>query len=705
MAALQYLRDKAGVFVAGLIGLSLFIFVVSDFFGGSRSQRIRQRKYYEIGQVNGEKIMYQDYEQRIQSLQEIYKLSGTSTFDETMIENMREQTWEQIIRERILDRKYEDLGIGVSTEELDELVFGANPHPVVTQLFTDRQTGIFNRSFLVNFLKSTETDETAKKYWLFFEDQIVNDRLNNKFNNLIGSGLYITSKQAEFENSLLSKSVDLSFMSRNFNTVPDSAVTITSKEINEYYEKHKEGYKRSAQRDIEYVTFDIAPSEDDFRQAEEWIKRIVEEFRNSTEPAQFVNTTSDTRHNGFYYPISEVPEALRDFVQKENRNEVFGPWLEDGSYKIARLIDSGDRPDSVHARHILISPSQVRTLSHARAIADSLVKLIRSGKSFADIARDNSDDQGSANLGGDLGWFKEGQMVVPFNNACFTGKKGEIITAETTFGVHIIEILDLSPKRRKYEVGIIERKVVPGSLTTQKIYAEASRFASMNSTYEKFNQTIAAEKLNKRIATAVTPQQKTLPGLTQPRYLIMALFQAEPGKIILDANQQAVFEISDKYVVAFCTRAVEEGPAPLKEVESDIRFALLKEKKAEKIGSELLSQVNAGKSLSEIAALSGTTVLEATGINFNSYMVQGAGIEPALVAAASVAEQGKIAGPVTGNNGVYLIEVNNVVASVEGDLKTLGDRLKMTYRMRGMYEAYEALRKASHIVDKRYKFY
>ncbi|HRR93653.1 MAG TPA: peptidylprolyl isomerase [Bacteroidales bacterium] len=705
MAALQYLRDKAGVFVAGLIGLSLFIFVVSDFFGGSRSQRIRQRKYYEIGQVNGEKIMYQDYEQRIQSLQEIYKLSGTSTFDETMIENMREQTWEQIIRERILDRKYEDLGIGVSTEELDELVFGANPHPVVTQLFTDRQTGIFNRSFLVNFLKSTETDETAKKYWLFFEDQIVNDRLNSKFNNLIGSGLYITSKQAEFENSLLSKSVDLSFMSRNFNTVPDSAVTITSKEINEYYEKHKEGYKRSAQRDIEYVTFDIAPSEDDFRQAEEWIKRIVEEFRNSTEPAQFVNTTSDTRHNGFYYPISEVPEALRDFVQKENRNEVFGPWLEDGSYKIARLIDSGDRPDSVHARHILISPSQVRTLSQARAIADSLVKLIRSGKSFADIARDNSDAQGSANLGGDLGWFKEGQMVVPFNNACFTGKKGEIITAETTFGVHIIEILDLSPKRRKYEVGIIERKVVPGSLTTQKIYAEASRFASMNSTYEKFNQTIAAEKLNKRIATAVTPQQKTLPGLTQPRYLIMALFQAEPGKIILDANQQAVFEISDKYVVAFCTRAVEEGPAPLKEVESDIRFALLKEKKAEKIGSELLSQVNAGKSLSEIAALSGTTVLEATGINFNSYMVQGAGIEPALVAAASVAEQGKIAGPVTGNNGVYLIEVNNVVASVEGDLKTLGDRLKMTYRMRGMYEAYEALRKASHIVDKRYKFY
>lgn len=705
MATLQYLREKAGVFVAGLIGLSLFIFVVSDFFGGGRSQRIRQRKYYEIGQVAGERIMYQEYEQRVQALQEIYKLSGTTSFDEATTESIREQIWQQIIREKILDKKYNSLGIGVSTEELDELVLGNNPHPIVAQLFTDRETGFLNRSFLVNFLKSTETDETAKKYWLFFENEIVTDRMNTKFNNLVGKGLYVTSKQAEFESSILSANVDFSFMVKNYALVPDSAVKITTKEIEDYYNTHKESYRRTAQRDIEYVAFEIRPSENDFRQAEEWIKRIKDEFASSDDPVQFINTTSDTRHNGYFVPLSEVPDTLKDFVKKEKRNEVFGPYLEGDNYKLARLIDAGERPDSVHARHILISLKPNLNIVNARLIADSLLKVIKAGTSFESVAKDNSDDKGSAASGGDLGWFREGMMVVPFNNACFTGKKGDIKIAETTFGVHIIEILDSSPKKKKYEVGIIERKVVPGSLTTQKIYAEASRFASTYNTYDKFNKGIAEEKLNKRIATNVSPQQKTLPGLNQPRYLIMALFQAEPGKIILDANQQAVFEINDKYVVAFCTKVLEDGPAPLKEVENDIRYILTRDRKAEIISSELKNMVKSGKSLEEIAVASGTRVMEATQINFNSYTVPGAGVEPALVAAASAAEPGVIAGPVKANNGVYLLSVNNITKTPESDLNMLKERLSVTYSMRGTYEAYEALRRSSDITDKRYKFY
>ncbi|MGQ9621352.1 MAG: SurA N-terminal domain-containing protein [Bacteroidales bacterium] len=705
MATIQYLREKAGVFVAGLIGLSLFIFVVSDFFGGGRSARLRQRKYYEIGEVAGERIMYQDYEQRIQSLQEIYKLSGTTTFDEATMESIREQMWQQIIREKILNKKYNSLGIGVSTEELDELVLGNNPHAIVTQLFTDRQTGIFNRSFLINFLKATETDETAKKYWLFFENEIVVDRANTKFNNLIGKGLYVTSKQAEYENNILSKSVDFSYMLRNYSIVPDTVVKVTEKEIKDYYKKHRESYRRTAQRDIEYVTFDITPSEDDYKQAEEWITRIKGEFASTEDPAQLINTSSDTRHSGFYYPINEIPDTLREFIKMENRKEVFGPYLEGGSFKLARLIDAGDRPDSVHVRHILISPKENVTLQRAKFIADSLVKVIKSGTPFETVARDNSDDQGSSSTGGDLGWFREGVMIVPFNNACFTGKKGDIITVETSFGVHIIEILDASPRIRKYNVGIIERKIVPGSLTTQRIYAEASRFASTNNTYEKFNRTIAEEKLNKRVATNVTPQQKTLPGLNQPRYLIMSLFQAEPGKIILDANEQAIFEIDNKFVIAYCTRASDDGPAPLSEVANDIKYTLSRDKKAEIISVELKNHIKSEESLEKIASLSGTKVMEATQINFNSYTVPGAGVEPTLIAAATVAPEGVKSGPVKGNNGVYILTVNNISKTQNDDLSLIKNRLALTYKMRGTYEAYEALRKSANIVDKRYKFY
>jgi peptidyl-prolyl cis-trans isomerase D len=423
-----------------------------------------------------------------------------------------------LIREKILDNQYKKLGIGVSSEEVDELVLGNNPHQIVMQLFTDQKTGAFNKSFLVNFLKQTEVDETAKKYWLFFENEIVNDRMSAKYNSLVSRGLYVTSKQAEFDKNLASATVDFSFIMKNYSSVSDSLVKVSKSEIDSYYAGHKESFKRNALRDIEYLTFDITPSEEDVKQAEDWINKTKAEFAEASNPEQFINLTADTRYVGFFIPLSEVPANLADFVKKEDLKEIFGPYNEDGTLKLARLLAVGDRPDSVHVRHILLSANQTRTLEKARTEADSLIRLIKSGTSFDVLAMTNSDDQGSAQLGGDLGWFTEGRMVLPFNNACFTGKKGDITIAETTFGVHIIEILDQSKKSRKYNIGIIDRKILPGSSTNQRIYSEASQFAGTNNTYEKFNKSIADNKLTKRVANDIT-QQKTLPGLENPRVL------------------------------------------------------------------------------------------------------------------------------------------------------------------------------------------
>jgi peptidyl-prolyl cis-trans isomerase D len=705
MSALQFLREKAGVLVAGLIGFSLFLFVVSDFFGRGRGQRLKQKKYYEIGQIGGEYISYQDYELKLQNLMEIYKLSGRSNVDEATSESLREQTWQQMVREKILDPQYKKLGLGVSTEEVDELVLGNNPHQIVQQLFTDQKTGTFNKSFLVNFLKQTEVDETAKKYWLFFENEIVNDRTNTKYNNLVSKGLFVTSKQTEFEKTLNSNTVDFSYILKNYASVSDSSVKISPSESEAYYVKHKESYKRTALRDIEYVTFDVNPSDEDIKQTEQWINKTKEEFAVAATPVDFINLTADSRYIGFFIPLSSVPQNLKDFVKSEDTKSVFGPYIEDGSYKVAKLIEVADRPDSVHIRHILLATGNKRSLETAKHEADSLIKLIKAGTSFEALAMVNSDDQGSAKIGGDLGWFPEGRMVVPFNNACFTGKKGEIKTAETTFGIHIIEILAQSKATRKYNIGYIDRKIVSGSLTNQKVYSEASQFAGTNDTYEKFLKTIAEKKLNKRVASDVAPQQKTLPGLDNPRSLIMSLFQAEKGKIILDNSQQAVFQIGEKYVIAYCTRVQEDGIAPQKAVENDIRFALLKDKKAELISAEFNKNNNSGKTIDDIARPMALTVQEATKINFRSYSIPGAGTEPSLIAAASVAKQGIVTGPVKGINGVYMLVVNNITPTEGDDLKSLHEKLKTTFQMRGTYEAYDALRKSANIIDKRYKFY
>ncbi|MFZ2340493.1 MAG: SurA N-terminal domain-containing protein [Bacteroidales bacterium] len=705
MSALQFLREKAGVMVAVVIGVSLFIFVIGDFFSGGTSQSAKARKYYEIGTIGDESLSYQDFETEVSNLVEIYRLSGNTSIDEATTESIREQTWQKMIRERILDKQYRKLGIGVSSEEVDELVLGNNPHPIVLQLFTDQQTGAFNKSVLVNFLKNTEVDETTNKYWLFFENEIVNDRLATKYNTLVSKGLYVTSKQAEFDRDLSASTVDFSYIVKNYSSIADSLVKITSADIESYYNKHKESFKKTALRDMEYVTFDVVPSDEDVKLAEDWINNAKSEFMAAEDPVQYINLTADTRHVGFYVPLSEVPAQLSDFVKTEDLTAVFGPYNEDGSLKIARILDAANRPDSVHARHILISAGQTRSLTDARTKADSLVKLIKSGTSFPTLAITNSDDQGSAQLGGDLGWFPEGMMVVPFNNACFSGKKGDIVTVETTFGVHIIEILAQSKPSRKYHIGIVDRKIIPGSMTNQRIYSDASQFAGTGSTYEKFNQAITEKKLTKRVANDITPQQKTLPGLDNPRNLVISLFQTEQNKIVLDNNDQAVFEVGDKYVVAYCTRITEEGIAPMKDVENDIRFQVSKEKKAEILSSEFEKNSGSGRSLDDIASSMGLSVQEATQVTFRSYSVPGAGAEPALIAAAAVSKQGSVTGPVKGENGVYMLSVNNLTQTSDQDLDMLKERLSATYQMRGSYEAYEAIRQAANIVDKRYKFY
>ena len=243
-------------------------------------------------------------------------------------------------------------------------------------------------------------------------------------------------------------------------------------------------------------------------------------------------------------------------------------------------------------------------------------------------------------------------------------------------------------------------------MTTQRIYAEASQFAGTNDTYEKFNKAVADGNLNKKLAMNVTPDQKELPGLTQSRGLVMALFQnSKAGSIVLDNSSQAVFELPDLYVVAYCSRAQEEGVAPVEDVASDIKFILAKKKKAEVIAAEMKKLEAEGKNLNDIAANYNTTVQDASGINFRSYSIPGAGIEPALISAASSSEAGKLSKPVEGNNGVYLFMVSSATPVVAEDLAMVKERMNSGYQIRASYEAYQALRDKNEVKDMRYNFY
>ncbi|MDZ7737571.1 MAG: peptidylprolyl isomerase [Bacteroidales bacterium] len=706
MSVLQTLRERAGVLLAVVIGVSLVFFILGDFLGGGSGQK-RQMQDNEIGKIGGEPVTYQEYDKRLQNLVEIYKMSGTSNITEEMTESMREDIWNKIITEEVLGEEFRELGLDVSAEEVESMVLGDEPHPIVQQLFANRETGVLDKSFLVNFLKSTEYDPQARSYWLFFENEIVNEKINTKFNNLIAKGLYVTSKQAEFESDINSNTVDFSFVMRQYSTVPDSSIIITKSDLEKYYRNNKENYSQEPRRSMEYLEFPVEPSAEDIKNTEEGIIELIDEFRTTESPVQFINLSSDNRHTVVYRPIEEVPEAIRDFVAEENTEAVFGPYLEGKTYKIARLIDVDYRPDSVHVRHLLLSANAYRNSAMAKSEADSILQLIKSGESFEALAMELSDDQGSAQLGGDLGWFEEGMMITSFNNACFEGNTGDLDIVETEFGYHIFEILDQSGRTKKYHTGIIERAIEPSSKTYNTVFAEARKFAANNNSYTRFNQTVADEGINKKLASDIAPEQKEIPGLENPRVLIMALFDAEANSIILDNSQQPIFELGDKFVIAYCTDIKEKGYASLKDVESEVRYAVMQDKKAEKITENMNKETAGLDNIEDIASSLGLRINEATNINFNSFSIPSAGVEPAVIAsAASVSEEGVIDNPVKGNNGVFIISVNNIRPNEQApDPEMLRNRLSSTYAARASFEVFEALKEKSNIVDKRYKFY
>jgi len=109
------------------------------------------------------------------------------------------------------------------------------------------------------------------------------------------------------------------------------------------------------------------------------------------------------------------------------------------------------QPERVRASHILIAAAEnadAAAKAQAKAKAEQILKDLKAGKDFAALARQHSQDPGSAVNGGDLGFFPQGQMVGPFNDAAFTLKPGATSDlVETKFGYHIIRVAEKQPSR------------------------------------------------------------------------------------------------------------------------------------------------------------------------------------------------------------------------------------------------------------------
>ncbi|MFT3740253.1 MAG: peptidylprolyl isomerase [Breznakibacter sp.] len=697
MATLERIRNKAGIFITIFIGVALFAFVLTDLLQPGRS--LFGQKANEIGNVNGSSIMVEEFQNHYDALEEWTRLQyQRSSLDENTTNRLHEQAWDQLLRQNILGHEYELLGIKVTDQEMVSQIGGVTPHPAIQQMFTNPDNGMFDRQMALESYQRRRENPTAEFFWNYMIEQIKIERLYNKYSSLLKNGMYVTSMQADKEIEAKKNNVTFDYLVKRYSTISDSSISVSSDEIKAFYKKHKENFKQEATRDIQYITFDIVPSEADTKAVEDIVTKAKTTFSDpATDVAQYINRNSDNApYAAKNLKADEIAQNLRLFATTAQPNEVFGPYFEGSAYKLTRLVAIKQVPDSVKARHILVSANT----PNADKTADSLFTLAKKGSDFAELARKNSQDPGSAVNGGDLGWFREGMMVKPFNDACFNNDKGDIVKVQSQFGWHIIQVQDKGKPVTKYELATYEKAVVYSPRTYSDIFTKANLFVSGNDTQEKFEKAVKDQNLTPRFGRDIRANDRRVGALESPRSLVKWAFEAEKGDI------SPIFELGNQIVIAVLTGQKEEGYASVNDVQNQIKAELVKEKKAEKLIAELKSASQGGQSLNQIAQKVGAEVQAASGINFNSYQVPGAGFEPTLVALAAFSPANTISQPIKGENGVYLVYVTGVSTQDNGsDVDAEKAQLAQANQYKVDYKAFEALRAKSKIKDNRIKFY
>lgn len=701
MTTLTKIRNRAGLLV-GIIAFALFAFVLGDFFRSG--QKFFGDNPTEVGLIGDQSISIDEFNAKVdQAVENEKQRQQKANLDESTIDMLRQQTWNQMVYESVMKKQFDAVGVAVGTAELFDMVQGKNPHASVVQAFTDPKTGQFSPGAVVNFLKNLDQNPETKQRWLTFEKAIKAERLSGKYNNLVKNGLYVTKSQAKANYTEMGRTAKFQFVTRKFAEIPDSTVKVDESDLRNYYNQHKFDYKQNESvRAMDYVVFDAQPSAEDQKLAFDDITKLAPEFKDTKEDTAFITGNSDAPLAIASYKKSNVPANIDTVLFNAPVGTTMGPYQEGMTYKVAKLVGVSNKPDSVKARHILIKIVNNDT-KKARATADSLKVLLTSKKAkFDELAVKYSEDAGSKIKGGDLGWFKEGQMVPTFNDACFNGKKGEMPIVESQFGIHLIEITDKGKESKSINVAYLVREVRPSNKTFQSFYAKASEFAGKNNTAESFDKAIVDMGMNKRIADNVKELDRNLPGIQGARDIVRWAYKAKQNEI------SPVFEASGKYIVAKLTAIKDKGTLPFETVKDKVEIEAKREKKADMMAKEMEDAIKGGSSsLDALATKFKTSVMNADNANFGSGFVPGLGREEEVSGYVFAApKKSQLSKVIKGEMGVYVIKVDEVVepAASADNFKTNRDQLTQQTKQRADYELFEALKDKADVKDNRAKF-
>ena len=711
MATLEKIRNQAGLLVV-IVGLALFSFIIGDFLN-SGSTYFKQSQN-QVATVNGTPINYEDYQYRINEMFKIYEMqSNTGNLTDEQNTQIRQNVYDQMVSEIVFNNVLDKLGIKVTSEELFDMVQGENISPFVQQfpLFLDPQTGMYSKVRALSVLKTIENYEAAppesraeieqvRDYWLFWERNMKQQRLQDKYMALLSKAIVANPLDAKdaFEASL--ESSDIVYAMQSYVTIPDSTVTVSNNEIKNLYNQRKEQYRQKETRIIDYISVDIRPSEEDYAREQEVANKLFAELAEAENVEDVVNATSTIPFENAFISQDGLDADRISFVETAAIGEMEGPFFRDDSYRIFRLMDKTIDADSVHVSHILLA-DQYGNNEPYEAIADSLVAVLKAGGNFEELAAQYSVDQ-SGQTGGEIGWLTESIALryfgEEFKDLIFSTPVNQPVVYKAPYGIQILKITEKTANVPKYKIAYIHLSVTPSTKTYGRLYDALSQFISTNNTAEKIETAAINAGYILNTNTRITTEDRFFGAIPDSRSIIRWAFESKKK-----GELSSIFDCKNHFVVAVRKDVLPEGYQSIQTVAPLLRNELVYERKGEEIVKELKSKNL--RTIIDYADAMDSRVDSVKYIDFTASRIPTIGLEPKLTAHITFAPLHSIDEPVIGTNGVYAFSVvNRIKTDKNYDEKDEILKLESVNSYRVSYSSIMSLIEKAKIVDNRIRF-
>ena len=643
MGAMNTLRENTGVILWILVLSFGVIWTLQD----SNVFEAMNQPSQNVAMVNGTTISNQEYNNAVQQQRRRIQQQVSGEVTGQMEDMIRQQAYDQLINNALLEQEMERLGITVTDAEIEEMVFGETPHPLIRQQFAD-STGRINYQLLQNMAQNPQ----ANPQFLQLEDFLRKQRRQQKMGSLIQSTVHVSQEDVEEYYWRQNATASAEYVALRYAAVPDDSISVTESDLRSYYQDNREDFRREKTLTLDYVSLSKTPTAEDTSAIMNDLDNLQQEFAGAENDSLFLaQNASERSFNRNYQTPDQMDEPVADAVYDDlEPGRIVGPVAGGGLAHLVKILDTQPADgDYIHAYHILLE-SEDEDPAVRRRLASIRDSIASGAASFAQMARRYSEDQ-SASEGGDLGWFGRGRMVDAFDEAAFGASPGELVgPVKSEFGYHLIRVTHRTDQA--VQVADLSYSLSPtqSSLSDKQTTLEDVAFYA-----EQDGSSFAAEAKRRDMQVQqvqAQANQSTVPGIGQSPGLRSFMESAETGTI------SDVIELQDKFVLAKVTNVQPEGYRPFEEVKAQIRPRVELQKKRE-IQTRRMRRALEQNDFSQLPAALNTQLRSQSDVRFTTATVPGVGRDPAFSGTVFGLDQGTTSGVIEGENAAFVVRVTS----------------------------------------------